>query len=94
MGLKRQITESRSGANREWLGLRELTEYADLSERTLRSWIYSPTDPLPAAKVRGKVLVRKGDFDSYLQRHRVKPLNEIDLDGIISSVMKGVAGGR
>lgn len=89
-----QLTERRTGASREWLGLRELTEYADLSERTLRSWIYSPTDPLPATKVRGKVLVRKTDFDLYLQRHSVKPLKSIDLDGIVNAVMKGVAGGR
>ena len=94
MASSRLLTERRNGASREWLGLRELTEYADLSERTIRSWIYSPTDPLPATKVRGKVLVRKADFDLYLEHHRVKPLNSIDLDGIVNAVMKGVAGGR
>lgn len=47
-----------TGLCKEWLGLRELTRYADISERTLRSWIYSRADPLPAAKVCGKVLVR------------------------------------
>ena len=52
--------------DRQWLGLKELTQYADLSERTIRSWIYSAVDPLPAAKVCGKVLVRKSDFDAYL----------------------------
>jgi hypothetical protein len=88
------LVEPRSITTREWLGLRELTEYADISERTLRAWIYSPTDPLPATKVCGKVLVRKSDFDSYLERHRVKPLNTIDLDAIVAEVMKGVGGGR
>lgn len=42
--------------SKEWLGLKELTRYADISQRTLRSWIYSAVDPLPAAKVCGKVL--------------------------------------
>lgn len=78
---------------REWLGLRELTQYANLSERTIRTWIYSPIDPLPAAKVCGKVLVRRADFDSYLQRHRVKPLEEINIDGIVQDVMKGATDG-
>ncbi len=79
---------------KEWLGLRELTRYADISERTLRSWIYSPVDPLPAAKVCGKVLVRKSDFDSYLQRHQAKPLHSIDIDGIVRQVIEGVSGGH
>jgi Helix-turn-helix domain len=87
--------ESATGKTcREWLGLRELTQYADISERTLRSWIYSPVDPLPAAKVCGKVLVRKSDFDAYLQRHRIKRLEEINLDAIVQDVIKGVAHGR
>jgi hypothetical protein len=89
-----QSAESGNHPRREWLGLRQLTEYADISERTIRSWIYSPTDPLPAAKVCGKVLVRKSDFDSYLERHRIRPLNAIDLDAIVAGVLKGVAGGR
>ena len=78
---------------REWLGLRELTQYASLSERTIRTWIYSPVDPLPAAKVCGKVLVRKSDFDSYLQRHRIKSLEEVDVDAIVQEVLKGANNG-
>jgi hypothetical protein len=79
---------------REWLGLRDLVEYADVSERTLRSWIYSPVDPLPASKVSGKVLVRKSDFDAYLQRYRIKPLDEVNVDSIVREVLKGAANGR
>lgn len=79
--------------SREWLGLRELTQYANISERTIRSWIYSLRDPFPAAKVCGKVLVRRADFDSFLQRHRVKPLEEINVDAIVRDVLKGAAHG-
>jgi len=80
--------------DRQWLGLKELTQYADLSERTIRSWIYSAVDPLPAAKVCGKVLVRKSDFDAYLQRHRIKRLEEINLDATVQDAIRGVAHGR
>jgi hypothetical protein len=80
--------------SREWLGFRGLMEYADVSERTLREWIYSPVDPLPASKVSGKVLVRKSDFDAYLQRYRIKPLEEVNVDNIVREVLKGEANGR
>lgn len=81
-------------ASREWLGLKELTRYADISQRTLRSWIYAAVDPLPAAKVCGKVLVRRSDFDEFLRRHRVRRLNEIDLAAIVENAVKGVHHGR
>ena len=90
----RTQAKSAGSTHREWLGLRQLAQYADVSERTLRAWIYSRRDPLPAAKVSGKVLVRKADFDRYLERHRVKPLHEIDLDGIVQEVLRGAAYGR
>ena len=79
---------------REWLGLRDLTRYANVSERTLRSWIYSPVDPLPAVKVSGKVLVRKRDFDTYLERHRIRPLEEINVDAVVRDLMRGATNGR
>jgi len=92
----RHMAQRGNEINREWLGLRELCRYAALSERTLRSWIYSPVDPLPAAKVCGKVLVRKSDFDAYLDRYPVKRLEEIDVDAIVREVLssEGGEGGR
>ncbi len=38
----------------------------------LRSWLYAPVDPLLAAKVCRKALVRKSDFGAYFDRRRVK----------------------
>jgi excisionase family DNA binding protein len=73
--------------SREWLGLRELSVYANVSERTLRSWIRAPRDPLPATKVRGKILVRRSDFDRFLERHQVQPLAAIDVDRIVEEVL-------
>jgi hypothetical protein len=80
--------------NREWLGLRDLTYYAHVSERTIRSWIRSPVNPLPAVKVSGKVLVRRSDFDAFLQRFRIRQLEEINIDSIVQDVLKGDADGR
>ena len=46
-------------------------------------------NPLPAVKVSGKVLVRKSDFDAFLQRYRIRPLEEINIDAIVQDVLKG-----
>jgi len=60
-------------ASLEWLGLRELTEYAAVSERTLRAWIHSPLNPLPASRIGGKFLVQRRVFDGWLRARTVKP---------------------
>jgi Helix-turn-helix domain len=87
--------QSATGAlAREWLDLRGLTEYAAVCERTVRSWIHSPVDPLPAARIGGKILVRKSNFDHWLERHRMKPADALDLDGIVREVVEGVSSGR
>jgi excisionase family DNA binding protein len=74
----------------EWLDLRQLTQYAALSERTLRSWIHAPVDPLPAYRVGTKVLVRKRDFDSYVERHPLKPAGNLEnmVDEILSDIVQ------
>lgn len=76
----------------EWLGLRRLTEYADVSERTLRGWIHSLADPLPAAQVGGKILVRRQNFDSWLERHKIHSLEGAEIDSIVKEVVEGVIG--
>ena len=78
-----------NSATLEWLDLRRLTEYAAVSERTLRTWIYSPLDPLPAACVGRKILVRRQAFNDWLERHQVK---QIDVDVIVREMLEGVRG--
>ena len=72
---------------REWLDLREVTEYASVSARTVRSWIHARVSPLPAVRVAGKTLVRRSELDGWLDRHRIKPLASIDVDAIVNEVL-------
>ncbi len=74
--------------DREWLSLRQLTEYASVSERTLREWLHRATDALPAVRVDGKILVRRSEFDAWLERHRIEPGAEIDVDGIVNGLLR------
>jgi excisionase family DNA binding protein len=81
----------KAGESREWLGLKELTEYAALSERTIRAWIHAPVDPLPAVQVAKKILIRRRDFDAWLERHRLEPASKLDLGGIVDEVVQEVS---
>jgi excisionase family DNA binding protein len=58
-------------AHPEWLDLRALQQYATVSERTLRTWIHRGSNPLPAVRVGGKLLISRSDFDRWLRSHRI-----------------------
>lgn len=75
---------------REWFGLRELTEYASVSERTLRSWIHQQPDPLPAVQVGSKLLVRRSQFDAWLERRRVRVTNSVDVNAIVGELARNL----
>jgi Helix-turn-helix domain len=73
----------------EWLDLRQIREYAPgICERTLRGWLRRATDALPAVRVDGKILIRRSEFDAWLERHRVQPDEPIDVDGIVEDVLR------
>lgn len=76
------------GIEREWFDVRELAQYASVSERTLRSWIHRPENALPAVRVEGKILVRKSQFDAWLERHSLARLAAVDVDAIVDSLLR------
>jgi len=73
----------------EWLDLKALREYACVSERTLRGWIHRPVNPLPAARVGAKMLIRRSAFDSWLEAHQVK---SVDVSCIVEELIAEVTG--
>jgi hypothetical protein len=81
--------DSQLGPAREWLDLKALQQYACVSERTLRGWIHLSLDPLPAARVGTKLLVRRSTFDHWLENHRVK---SVDVGCIVDELVAGVMG--
>jgi excisionase family DNA binding protein len=76
----------------EWLDLRALTRYAAVSERTLRAWIHAPVDPLPAVQVGKKLLIRRREFDEWLERHRFRPPSVLDVSAMVDEIVAGVSG--
>ncbi|MFX0201543.1 MAG: helix-turn-helix domain-containing protein, partial [Candidatus Hodarchaeota archaeon] len=53
----------------EYMGLRELAVYSDLSISVLQGYIHEGI--LPCFKVKGKVFVKKSEFDSWIEGYRV-----------------------
>ena len=74
-----------------WLDLRRLREYATVSDRTLRAWIHSSVNPLPAVRVGTKILVRRSEFDGWMERHRIK---QLDLGCMVEEIVEAVTDGR
>jgi hypothetical protein len=73
---------------REWLDLRALTEYASVSERTLREWIRRPNDSLPAYQIEKKIFVKRNEFDMWLTKH-LMTRTDVDVDQIVSELLEG-----
>ena len=51
----------------QYFDLRQLSEYSCLSVRTLRSYLRQ----LPCFRVGGKWLVRRSEFDAFIEQKRV-----------------------
>jgi excisionase family DNA binding protein len=71
----------------EWLDLKALQRFACVSERTLREWVHRSINPLPAAQVGTKILVRRSTFDRWLENHSLKT---IDIGCIVDELVAGV----
>lgn len=66
-----------------YMGLRKLSQYSDLSVSTLRNRLKE----IPHENVGGKILVRRSDFDRWMEQHRVK------VSGNFTEKSQGIVGG-
>lgn len=87
-------SNSRRPVEMEWLDLRAVTQYAAVSERTVREWIHRPEDPLPAVQVDKKILVRRGEFDRWLEVHPIRPAESVNIDGIVNDLVSSLVTER
>ena len=82
-----------------WLSLEALSQYSGRSVRSLRAYLGDPCHPLPHYRMKephviamasgkprtvsGKILVRRSEFDQWMQTFRHTP----DLDRLIDEVL-------
>jgi len=50
----------------------------------MRQWIHRASNPLPAVRVGTKILVRRSEFDRWLENHRLEPS---DLGSIVNEMV-------
>ena len=76
-----------------YLSLRGLASYSGCSVRWLRDRLTDPHHPLPCYRLPGgKVLVRRSDFDRWLERYRC--LGHPDVTRVVEDVLAGLRSPR
>lgn len=62
----------------EYLSLQALAGYSSCSVRWLRDRLTDPVAPLPHHRIGGKILIRREDFDVWINQFRtVRPSTEL-----------------
>ena len=75
------------GSRPGYLTIQAPAYYASVSERTIKRWI-SRGLPSFQGSLRGKVLVKPGDIDLFVQKKPI-PVAKNDLDAMVEGVLRG-----
>ena len=65
--------------------LRGLSAYSALAVPTLRDYLRNGRNPIPYFKIKGKILIRKSEFDEWLETFRVN--RKQDIQAVVDEVM-------
>jgi hypothetical protein len=72
-----------------YLTLRALAAYSGCSVRWLRDRLVDPAHPLPCFRLPGgKVLVRRGQFDTWISAYQRR--GDAEVDGIVNDVLQSL----
>ncbi len=55
----------------QYLTLKQLSKYSSLSVRTIRDYLNDPVDPIPAYRLKRKILILRSQFDSWMQNNKI-----------------------
>jgi hypothetical protein len=66
-----------------FLDLKQLAQYSTFSDSTLRDYLSDPERPIPSFKVKRKILVKKSEFDLWMEQYRGE---NNDLDHIVDEM--------
>jgi excisionase family DNA binding protein len=71
-----------------YLTVEALVAYSGMSRRTLQRHLTARHNPLPHFKPGGKILVRRSEFDQWMERHRASATG--DVTGLVNAVLEKV----
>jgi len=66
---------------KEYFKISELSEYSGISQRTLRSLLNDPMNPIPYFRIgaAGRIIrIKKSDFDRWMDSQNANKTNSID----------------
>ena len=75
-------------ADDEYLSLRALAHYASVSVRTLRGYLGHRPRPLPHFRMGGKILVKRSEFDDWMDQFRVA--DDRAADTIVADILRSL----
>lgn len=76
-----------------YLDLKKLSAYSSLAASTLRAYTRIVDNPLPCYCVRRKILVKKSEFDKWIEGYRPNPkLERMEFDAIINKIKQKYRG--
>ena len=90
MVIPNDIVETGIILNDQYFDLKGLNAYSSLGVSTLREHIRSGS--LPSFKVKGKILVRKSEFDNWIEENFRAPGQ--DLNGMVDEIMNNLKAGK
>jgi len=67
-----------------FLDIKQLVQYSSFSASTLRGYLSDPETPIPFFRVNRKILVKKSEFDRWIEQFRGKNNN---LDNLVDEVI-------
>jgi predicted DNA-binding transcriptional regulator AlpA len=71
-----------------YLPLKALAQYSGLSVRTLRSYLASPSHPLPCFRIGGKIVVKRSEYDRWVNQFRIASTDGID--ALVAETLRGL----
>jgi excisionase family DNA binding protein len=74
--LQSQGHENNSALDDRYLDLQKLSEYSSLAVPTLRDYIKRGT--LPHYRLLGKIVIKKSEFDGWIQQFRVDKRDDLE----------------
>ena len=87
MILPKEITEPTISLSDGYFDVKGLNRYSSLGCSTIRSYLKRG---LPHFKVKGKILIKRSDFDKWMEKYRVN--KQQDLRRLVDETMEQLKG--
>ena len=73
----------------EYLSIKALSSYSSISTRTLRTLLKDPINPIPCRRIGRKVLIRRGEYDSWADQFR-RAANDDETGRMVDEMLRGL----